>query len=372
MKPCGDLKGTAVCVNVYWENDVNHLDDYDRAKSLAMQALELMEKNRAPANPENFELWYKYAQGQDKKLINAVNKALKESEMLDPQTAKTIFYECVDNHMISDKIEELSNQMGLEADQITAMVSASLGATASFGDSMEDITGRLEQVTNPKQLKSVFGSAVTATKEMKNNTRELERKLEESKQKIAELNKNLDEVRSESRTDGLTGIHNRKSFDEQLKAATETAMANNSEVCLLLGDIDHFKNFNDTYGHQTGDQVLRLVARSIKNNVKGRDIAARYGGEEFAVILSQTNLRDAVKLGDSIREVIQGKELVKRSTGESLGTVTMSFGAARYVAGEPIEALIKRADACLYAAKRSGRNQIKAETDPGVDMSMVA
>ena len=351
---------------------MNHLDDYDRTRAVARQALELMEKNRTPANPQNFELWYNYALGQDKKLINAVNAALNKSEVLEPKDAKLIYDECVGTHQITDKIEELSNQMGLEADQITAMVTASLGATSSFGDSMEDITGKLEQVTSSKQLKSVLGTAVSATREMETNTRELERKLEESKKKIDELNKNLDEVRSESRTDGLTGIHNRKSFDEHLKTLTDTANENGSEVCLLLGDIDHFKKFNDTYGHQTGDQVLRLVARSIKNNVKGRDVAARYGGEEFAIILPQTNLRDTVKLGDYIREVIQGKELVKRSTGESLGTVTMSFGAARYVAGESTESLIKRADACLYAAKRSGRNQIKAETDPGIDMSMVA
>lgn len=351
---------------------MNHLDDYDRTKAVAKQAFKLLEENRTPANPQNFELWYSYALGQDKKLINAVNTALNKSKILEAETAKAIYEECVDNHQISEKIEELSSQMGLEADQITAMMSASLGATTSFGNSMEDITGKLEQVTNSKQLKSVLGTAVSATKEMENNTRELERKLEESKKKIDELNKNLDEVRSESRTDGLTGIHNRKSFDEQLKAATDKSIQNGSEVCLLLGDIDHFKKFNDTYGHQTGDQVLRLVARSIKNNVKGRDIAARYGGEEFAVILSQTNLRDAVKLGDYIREVIQGKELVKRSTGESLGTVTMSFGAARYVSGESPESLIKRADACLYAAKRGGRNMIKSETDPGIDMSMVA
>lgn len=351
---------------------MSHLDDYDRTQAVAKRAFELMEKKRTPANPLNYELWYNYALGQDKKLITAVNDALSKSDVLDAEDAKLIYDECISNQQITEKIEELSGQMGLEADQIAAMVTASLGATASFGDSMEDITGKLEQVTSSKQLKSVLGSAVTATRQMEDHSRKLERKLEESKKKIEELNKNLDQVRSESRTDGLTGIHNRKSFDEHLKSLTDQAVETGSEVCLLLGDIDHFKKFNDTYGHQTGDQVLRLVARSIKNNVKGRDVPARYGGEEFAIILPHTNLRDTVKLGDYIREVIQGKELVKRSTGESLGTVTMSFGAARYVAGESPQELIKRADACLYAAKRGGRNQIKAETDPGIDMGMVA
>ena len=130
-----------------------------------------------------------------------------------------------------------------------------------------------------------------------------------------------------------------------------------------MTDIDHFKKFNDTYGHQTGDQVLRLVGLSVKQNVKGQDIACRYGGEEFAIILPRTDRKQAVILAEHIRKAVMSKELVKRSTGENLGRITISIGVAQYAADDSAQSVIERADACMYAAKRAGRNQVKSEDD---------
>jgi diguanylate cyclase len=135
-------------------------------------------------------------------------------------------------------------------------------------------------------------------------------------------------------------------------------------MALMLTDIDHFKAFNDTFGHLTGDQVLRLVALAMKQNVKGQDIAARYGGEEFAVILPGTTLRAALTVADHVRRAVMTKELMKRSTGEHLGRVTVSIGVAAFKKGETAQSLIERADNCLYAAKRAGRNRVISETDP--------
>jgi len=136
-----------------------------------------------------------------------------------------------------------------------------------------------------------------------------------------------------------------------------------------MTDIDHFKTFNDTFGHLTGDQVLRLVALSVKQNVKGQDLAARYGGEEFAVILPDTVLRSGVTVADHIRRAVMTKELMKRSTGEHLGRVTISIGVATLRPDDSAASLLGRADQCMYAAKRSGRNQVVCETDPVVSSS---
>ena len=134
----------------------------------------------------------------------------------------------------------------------------------------------------------------------------------------------------------------------------------------MLTDVDHFKKFNDTFGHLTGDQVLRLVAMSVKQNVKGQDIAARYGGEEFAVVLPNTLLRSAITVADHIRRAVMAKELMKRSTGEHLGRVTISVGVASLRPDDTPQTLIERADTCLYAAKRAGRNQVISEADAEV------
>src|SRR6185369_5326591 len=164
----------------------------------------------------------------------------------------------------------------------------------------------------------------------------------------------------------------RKSFDDGMLKAFARA-EEGTPLCLMLLDIDHFKNFNDTWGHQTGDQVLRLVAMTLKSNIKGKDIAARYGGEEFAAILPETDLEGAVIVADNIRKAVQAKELLKRSTNEKLGRITASFGVAMFRRGDTVSTLIERADRCLYAAKHAGRNKVISESDlKGDEQNMTA
>jgi diguanylate cyclase len=201
---------------------------------------------------------------------------------------------------------------------------------------------------------------------MKKDNHELEERLNASKEEINQLQENLEVVRTESLTDPLTGLANRKHFDDRLAHAMAEAAERSEPLSLVMTDIDHFKTFNDTWGHLTGDQVLRLVAMSVKQNVKGQDIAARYGGEEFAIILPNTVLRSGQTVADHIRRAVMGKELMKRSTGQNLGRVTISLGVATARKGDTAESIIARADACLYAAKRNGRNRVICETDPEV------
>jgi diguanylate cyclase len=198
---------------------------------------------------------------------------------------------------------------------------------------------------------------------MERNNLALEERLSASKQEINQLQENLEVVRTESLTDPLTTLANRKYFDDALVKAIAAASAKGEPLALLMTDVDHFKRFNDTYGHLTGDHVLRLVAMSVRQNVKHQDIAARYGGEEFVVVLPNTILQVAATLGEYIRTAVMTKELKKRSTGENLGRITVSIGVAALRPGETPQALIERADSCLYAAKRSGRNRVISEAD---------
>ncbi len=202
------------------------------------------------------------------------------------------------------------------------------------------------------------------TKEMEINNKKLEARLSASAQEIEQLQQNLEAVRNESFTDPLTTLSNRKFFDQSLVKAIAEGKEKNEPLALLMTDIDHFKNFNDKFGHLTGDQVLRLVALSVKQNVKGRDVASRYGGEEFGVVLPNTTLESATTVAEQIRRAVMGKELMKRSSGERLGRVTISIGAAVLRPDDTAQSLIERADACLYAAKRNGRNCVMCEADP--------
>jgi diguanylate cyclase len=246
------------------------------------------------------------------------------------------------------------------------MIDAAAGSATSYTESLADMTEKLDQSKDREGLRAIVEGLVQTAKEMEVSNQKLEARLHASKQEINELQVNLEAVRNESLTDPLTQLANRKFFDVTLETAIAEARAKNEPLSLMLTDIDHFKTFNDSFGHLTGDQVLRLVAMSVKQNVKGQDTAARYGGEEFAVVLPNTVLRSAITVADHIRRAVMTKELMKRSTGEHLGRVTVSIGVATLHKTDTAQNLIERTDACLYAAKRHGRNRVMCETDPEV------
>ena len=172
-------------------------------------------------------------------------------------------------------------------------------------------------------------------------------------------------MRTESLTDPLTTLANRKYFDAALAQGIAEATAKNEPLSLLMADIDHFKSFNDRFGHLTGDQVLRLVALSVKQNVKNQDVAARYGGEEFVIALPNTPLR----LGNGDRRPYpprghdqRADETIERRTARPRDDLDRRRACCGRRDNAPL--LIERADKCLYAAKRNGRNRVICETDP--------
>src|SRR5262249_37259077 len=202
--------------------------------------------------------------------------------------------------------------------QVMAMIDAAVGTATRTSESLAGMTDQLGN-TDRDGLRTIVESLVQTTKEMERNNHKLEERLKASKQEINELQENLEVVRTESLTDPLTGLANRKYFDQMLERAMNQAAAADDSLSLILADIDHFKSFNDTYGHLTGDQVLRLVAVAVKQNIKGQDMAARYGGEELAIVLPNTALRQAVTVADHIRLAGVRKGMMKRATGEELG-----------------------------------------------------
>jgi diguanylate cyclase len=174
-------------------------------------------------------------------------------------------------------------------------------------------------------------------------------------------------------TDALTAIANRKMFDFMLREAAIESVESGEPLCLLFLDIDHFKQFNDNFGHAVGDQVLKLLAAVLKETCKGQDTPARYGGEEFAVILPRTGIDNAARLAENIRERIASKPIVNRKTGEQLGRVQVSIGAAEFAWGEPVRSLVERADKALYQAKNTGRNRVVvSRSEPGARKALAA
>lgn len=158
-------------------------------------------------------------------------------------------------------------------------------------------------------------------------------------------------------TDGLTDMYNHRYFQEQMKLNIDNAKRYNTPFSLIMVDIDFFKKFNDKYGHQSGDAVLRQVAQTIKKNIRSTDIPCRYGGEEMSVILSNTKKEEAAIVAQKICEAVRNKEF-ELATGDWTH-VTISLGVASApIDSNTVQGLIEYADKCLYVAKENGRNQV--------------
>ncbi|HMJ41817.1 MAG TPA: diguanylate cyclase [Pseudolabrys sp.] len=343
-----------------------HADEHERTMAFCEIALGQIKALRQAATPRNYEIWYAYATGYQPSLNQKINETLQQSGGLSDTDLEEIYETYLSPSRLTERIDKVGTQVMGEIEQVMAMIDAAAGSANSYTESLADMTEKLGNSKDREGLRTIVESLVQTAKEMEVSNQKLEERLNASKQEIDQLQENLEVVRTESLTDPLTQLANRKYFDTTIEQAIAEARAKNEPLSLLMTDIDHFKNFNDSFGHLTGDQVLRLVAMSVKQNVKGLDTAARYGGEEFAVILPNTVLRSAITVADHVRRAVMTKELMKRSTGEHLGRVTISVGVATWRKNDTVASFIERTDTCLYAAKRHGRNRVMCETDPEV------
>ena len=258
---------------------------------------------------------------------------------------------------------KVGSQVKAEIDQVMAMIDAVAGTASSYTESLAGATQQLALSKDREGLRVIVENLVATTKAMERSNLQLEERLNASKKEINDLQVSLEAVRTESLTDPLTQLANRKYFDGTLEKSIADAAEKNEPLSLMLTDVDHFKAFNDNFGHLTGDQVLRLVAMSVKNNVKGKDTAARYGGEEFAVILPNTILRAATTVADHIRREVMSKELMKRSTGEQLGHVT-DFDRRRRLAQRRYATVADRARRRLPLCGEAQRPQSRRSAKP--------
>ena len=332
--------------------------------AFAELALGQIKSLRQTAVPRNYEIWYVYATGYNAPLNKIINETLARNGKLTEADLEQIYETYLSHIKTTDRIDKVGARVIGEIDDVMRLINDALGMSASYDATLTGATEKLSHVESRDQVKTIVGTLVKSTHEMRDTNKALEERLMLSRREISSLQQSLEAIRAESLTDPLTGLGNRKYFDRSIEMAVQNALANGEPLSLMMFDIDHFKSFNDSYGHLTGDQVLRLVGMSLRQTIKGQDITARYGGEEFAVVLPNTALRQALTVADHIRRAVMSKELKKKSTGEILGRVTISVGVSMLKPGDDTDALIERADACLYAAKRNGRNRVVCEADP--------
>lgn len=339
------------------------LDSSNDAKRFSDTAIQLIESYEISSTPDFFRLFYDYASERDP----VVNERLRDLADESPERFRAAAEELLETHYGEDREFDLLAETGQAVQehirQVVDQVNHAGDDVGQFGDALDGLENGLGSIEGGAAMKTLVGQMLVATRQMKTKSEQLEGDLKQSANEINNLQEKLAESRREALTDALTGITNRAGFDKSLHHHADRAIDNDRPLSLVMCDIDHFKKFNDTYGHQLGDQVLRLVGGVMRDGLKGRDVPCRYGGEEFALILPETSCSSAAKVADIIRQAISAKRIVRKSTGEEIARVTMSFGVAQLRPGETPANLVSRADAALYQSKHDGRNRVSQETD---------
>ena len=335
----------------------------DGSSSIGGRAAELMRTYSASASPRSYELWYTYVTGVQPALNKTVKDRIASNQILSGDDVESLHEEFLAPARGGADTERTGTRLIVEMDQVMSLIGAAMGSTANYGASLEAISSDLSGVVDANRLAGVVEALMAATRQVADTNTDLEARLRSSRDEIKGLQQALEAARIEGLTDALTAIPNRKHFETTLAATVARASAEGSWAMLIAIDIDRFKRFNDTYGHLTGDQVLRLVASAMRENVGPGATLARCGGEEFAIILPEICPDDAYACAEKIRKNVMGRELLRRSTGESLGRVTISLGIAALRPNDTAVSFVERADQCMYRAKQTGRNRTVTDWD---------
>jgi diguanylate cyclase len=324
------------------------------AAALARKALDAMERCKVWPTPLNYEIWINCVSDPSGALAREIDRLAKAGPITEA-VSERLAAEFLSRLRLSEQIRDAGDQLSRELESVSRAIDHAQKSSQEYGRTLAGATEHLNGDAAPPVLKRIVDNLAVATRRIERENSTLEKQLSASTQEVEKLREHLEQVRREAMTDGLTNLANRKSFDEAVgKACADPA----GRACLAVIDIDHFKRFNDTWGHQTGDQVIRYVASVIGRVGEYPRTAARYGGEEFALLFPGEMVAEVMAELEQMRQEIASRMLKRRSTNEDLGTVTISIGVAQRHAAETPLSLVERADAALYESKRGGRNRI--------------
>lgn len=328
----------------------------DQSAELFRLALQRMGQCEAGFTPFSYTVWYEYLAGTNPDLTRAVDEWQAQGKPLDAAAVEHLFGRFVADLDINVARELQSGAFRIleELSRHTAEVDSS---AQEFGSSLERNVSRLSGRPGEAVLGEVVAALQADTGKMKAAVHTLTANLEASRKEVDELKSALGNAQREMISDPMTGVFNRRGFEIKLGEMI-ARNAEGASLCLMMADIDHFKQVNDTFGHLFGDKVIGTVASTLNSNVKGQDAVARLGGEEFGVLLPDTDTRGGMLLAEKVRAAVERGKIRQSGKPDPIGGITISLGLTAYIPGEPVDTFIGRADKALYASKGSGRNRV--------------
>ena len=357
----------------------NCLFDEDRPEQVAeylQLTLDLLKREKISANPINYDLFYTYVAGKDSLLNEKIDEFLEGEKVWNHAEAKQLF-----QRFFASQAESCFEDI---REELLKIVATSLGALIDIAGktslSNKQLKSHVEKLASASKPEEILTSVslildearafVTHSTKLESDLMESAREIEvlktnliNSSREVETLKTNLRNARNEALTDPLTGLFNRRGFDHVIQETITSCQGNDSCFSLLMADMDHFKNINDSHGHLLGDKVLSEFALIMKNHMRNRDFLARYGGEEFVMIMPHTTLSEATSIAEDIRLAVTNMQVQHDTNREVISDLTVSLGVAQFKSGETFDSFIERCDGALYSAKHSGRNCVVAASD---------
>ncbi|RQW64889.1 GGDEF domain-containing protein [Vibrio viridaestus] len=334
------------------KNDI----DIKNSNQIFKQAVPLMVKNKVAPSPQNYALWYSYVENIDKDLCREIDATISKLGYCPPSVCDDLYDRFVASRSEAD-LKSLRKDIEIMLLELSTSMFDASNDTQKFSLMLDKSFKQLEiaekQSLSLDEVMSLVRQLVTESREIRQSTQFLNERLNSAGQEIDKLKEQLIVLQSTALNDSLTGVHNRRAFDHDLKTMVEGQIP----FCLIFTDIDHFKSLNDRFGHLFGDSVLKAVAKRLETPDSNYSVY-RYGGEEFAIIAPNRPLRSARQLADALRRGIEKLKIKDRKSGESVNSITASFGVVEHNATQSLDQTLSKADELLYQAKKLGRNRV--------------
>jgi len=314
------------------------------AKTISGKALALLETLGCAPTPMAYAVAYAYVEDPEGPVARDVM-----GEVARRRGLRAAAVERVHASHLAPAAPDLGTaaRIGRRLDEAIGLMGASVAST-------QEATDRIAAAADAGAVGRILQDVIATQEDLHQN-------LKAKNDELDLLRQRYEKTLEESRRDPLTGLANRRAFDERLAEAIREAEESGRPLSLLVGDIDHFKGINDAYGHHTGDQIIKLIGKTLRAAVRADDMAARLGGEEYAVILPGAELDRAAEVAERVRDTVDRFRRLATASDGSQRKVTLSLGVAEAAPGDDATSLYVRADGCLYAAKRAGRNRVVTE-----------
>jgi diguanylate cyclase len=323
----------------------------DETIELCRKAVPMMAQQGAGLHPLSYAVHYEHLSGLNLALssdyvLRAASGALSESDIEE-------LYETHIRDRQAQRVAKMLAQLVSHVIDIARQAGADL---SQFRRALEERQNELREPLEQLACNAIVASLLGETERMRAITGEISESFVKSMNEVAALERRLKDAEEAAVTDSLTGLLNRRGFEQAVNARVS---GNDGLVgsTLLFIDIDHFKKINDQFGHTLGDKVLCGVAELVRKTVREGDVVARIGGEEFAIFLPTESVERGRAVAENIRSIVSSARIIG-ADGESIGMVTVSVGISRGQAGETLLQLLGRADAAMYKAKEKGRDRV--------------